>query len=170
MINSFQDMQKFSQTNVDTAMKAFGDWNKSWQAIAAELTDFQKRSFEEGSAAMEKLMAAKSIEQAYEIQSSYAKRAYDDYMSQMTKIGSMYTNLAKDAYKPRRRLSSCLDSRCASTVVSKTRGSLGRAKSGPGLFCHSPRAQMTISWQSLSPDGVIAAHGNEDYPCKELLA
>lgn len=100
MINTFQDMQKFSQTNVDTAMKAFGDWNKSWQAIAAELTDFQKRSFEEGSATMEKLMAAKSIEQAYEIQSSYAKRAYENYMSQMTKIGSMYTNLAKDAYKP----------------------------------------------------------------------
>ncbi|NJM90773.1 MAG: phasin family protein, partial [Myxococcales bacterium] len=45
-------------------------------------------------------VGAKSLEQAFEIQANYAKRAYDDYMHQMTKMGSMYTNLAKDAYKP----------------------------------------------------------------------
>jgi hypothetical protein len=100
MINNFQDIQKIGQSNVDTALKLFGDWNKGWQAIAAELTDYSKRAFEEGTATFEKLASAKSLEQAFEIQSSYAKRAYDDYMHQMTKIGSMYTNLAKDAYKP----------------------------------------------------------------------
>jgi hypothetical protein len=100
MINNFQDFQKLGQTNVDTAMKVFGDWNKGWQAIAAELSDYSKRSFEEGTATFEKLLQAKSLEQAFEIQSSFAKRAYDDYMHQVTKIGSMYTNLAKDAYKP----------------------------------------------------------------------
>jgi hypothetical protein len=100
MINSFQDFQKFGQTNVDTAVKFFGDLNKSWQAIAAEMTDYSKRAFEDGTATFEKLAAAKSLEQAFEIQTSFAKRAYDDYMAQLTKIGSMYTNLAKDAYKP----------------------------------------------------------------------
>lgn len=100
MINNFQDFQKFGQTNVDTALKLFGDWNKGWQAIAAEMTDYSKRAFEDGAATFEKLASAKSPEQAFEIQSSFAKRAYDDYMHQMTKIGSMYTTLAKDAYKP----------------------------------------------------------------------
>jgi hypothetical protein len=100
MINNFQDFQKLGQTNVDTAMKMFGDWNKGWQAIAAEMSDYSKRAFEEGTATFEKLMAARSLEQAFEIQTSYAKRAYDEYMHQMTKIGGMYTNLAKDAYKP----------------------------------------------------------------------
>jgi hypothetical protein len=100
MMNNLQDFQKFGQTNVDTALKLFGDWNKSWQAIAAEMTDYSKRAFEESTATFEKLASAKSLEQAFEIQSSYAKRAYDDYMHQMTKIGGMYTSLAKDAYKP----------------------------------------------------------------------
>jgi hypothetical protein len=100
MINNFQDFQKFGQTNVDTAVKFFGDWNKSWQAIAAEMTDYSKRAFEDGTATFEKLASAKSLEQAFEIQTSFAKRAYDEYMAQMTKIGGMYTNLAKDAYKP----------------------------------------------------------------------
>ena len=100
MINNFQDFQKFGQVNMDSAVKMFGDWNKGWQAIAAEMSDYSKRSFEESTATFEKLLGAKSLEQAFEIQSSYAKRAYDDYMHQMTKIGGMYTNLAKDAYKP----------------------------------------------------------------------
>jgi hypothetical protein len=97
---NFEDMQKLSQTNMDTAMKAFGEWNKGWQAIAAEITDYTKKSFEEGTATFEKLASAKSVEQAIEIQTGYAKRAYDGYMHQMSKIGGMYAELAKEAYKP----------------------------------------------------------------------
>jgi hypothetical protein len=100
MIRNFEDMQKLGQTNMDSAMRVFGEWNKNWQAIAAEMSDYTKRSFEEGSATLEKLMGSKSVEQAVEIQTSYAKRAYDDYMQQMTKIGGMYANMAKEAYKP----------------------------------------------------------------------
>ncbi len=100
MIKNFEDMQKLGQTNMDSAMRLFGEWNKNWQAIAAEVGDYTKRSFEESTATVEKLMASKSVEQAMEIQTSYAKRAYDDYMQQMTKIGGMYTSMAKEAYKP----------------------------------------------------------------------
>ena len=102
MIKNFnlEDMQKLSQTNMDTAMKAFGEWNKGWQAIAAEITDYTKKSFEEGTATFEKLASAKSVEQAIEIQTGFAKRAYDGYMHQMSKLGGMYADLAKEAYKP----------------------------------------------------------------------
>ncbi len=100
MINSFQDFQKLGQTNMDSSMRMMGEWNKSWQTIAAEMTDYQKRAFQEGTATLEKLMSAKTLEQALEIQTTYAKRACEDYMQQMTKIGGMYSSLAKDAYKP----------------------------------------------------------------------
>jgi hypothetical protein len=100
MIKNFEDFQKIGQHNVDAAMKAIGEWNKGWQAIAAEMTDYTKRSFEESTATMEKLFAAKSVEQAIEIQTGYAKRAYDEYMHQMSKIGGLYAELAKEAYKP----------------------------------------------------------------------
>jgi hypothetical protein len=77
-----------------------GEWSKGWQTIATEMTDYSKRSFEEGTATFEKLLSAKTIEQAFEIQSSYAKRAYDDYMQQLSKFGAMYNDFAKEAYKP----------------------------------------------------------------------
>ena len=100
MVKPFEDMQRFNQAGVDAAVKMMGDWGKSWQAIAAEMTDYTKRSFEDGTHTIEKLMSAKSMEQAFEIQSTYAKRAYDDYMQQVTKLGTMYTDLAKEAYRP----------------------------------------------------------------------
>jgi hypothetical protein len=100
MINGFQDIQKLNQANMELAMKMFGEWNKGLQAIAAEMNDYTKRSFEQGTATFERLLSAKSLDQAMEIQTTYAKRAYDDYMQQMTKIGGMYANMAKEAYKP----------------------------------------------------------------------
>src|SRR4029079_9069410 len=100
MIRNFEDMQKLGQTNVDSAMKIFGEWNKNWQAIAAEMSDYTKRSVEESTATLEKLMSSESVEQGGEIYTTHVKRAYDDYMQQMSKIGGMYANLAKEAYKP----------------------------------------------------------------------
>jgi hypothetical protein len=81
-------------------MKMFGEWSKGWQAIAVEMTDYTKRSFEEGTATVEKLLSAKSMEQAVEIQSGYARRAYDGYLHQLSKIGGLYAEWAKEAYKP----------------------------------------------------------------------
>jgi hypothetical protein len=81
-------------------MKMFGEWSKGWQTIASEMTDYTKRSFEEGTATFEKLLSAKSVEQAMEIQSGYARRAYDGYLHQMSKIGGLYAEWAKEAYRP----------------------------------------------------------------------
>jgi hypothetical protein len=100
MIKSFEDLQKLGQTNTDTAMRLVGEWSKGWQTIATEMTDYSKRSFEEGTATFEKLLSAKTMEQAFEIQSSYAKRAYEEYMQQLSKIGAFYSDIAKEAYKP----------------------------------------------------------------------
>lgn len=99
-MNDYQDFTKFSQIGAEGFAKAVGDWNKAMQAIAAEMTDYSKRAFEDGTSTFQQLASAKSIEQAFEIQQSYAKRAYDDYMHQLSKIGSMYSSIAKDAYKP----------------------------------------------------------------------
>lgn len=103
MIKNFDDIQKLSQSNMDATMKMMGDWNKGWQAIAAEMSDYTKRSFEDSTATFEKLLGAKSMEQAVEIQTSYMKRSYEEWMQQVNKLGGMYTSFAKEAYKPAER-------------------------------------------------------------------
>jgi phasin family protein len=95
-----EDMQKLSQDSMANAMSSFGTWTKSAQAIAAEIVDYSKKSVEGSTAAVERLMGAKTIEKAMEIQSEYLKTSYQDFVAEATKLGELYTDLAKEAYKP----------------------------------------------------------------------
>jgi hypothetical protein len=100
MVKNFEDLQQVSKENVDLAMKSVGVITKGSQAIAVEVADYSKKSFEEGTAALEKLFGVKSVEKAIELQTDYAKSAYDGFMAKITKIGEMYTDMAKETYKP----------------------------------------------------------------------
>lgn len=99
-MTGFEDLQKLGKENMDLAVNNIGTAAKNAQAIAVELTDYSKKAFEDGSAALEKVMAAKSLDKAFEIQADFAKTSFDGFVSQMTRIGEMYTDMAKDAYKP----------------------------------------------------------------------
>ncbi|KPF63454.1 hypothetical protein IP69_18930 [Bosea sp. AAP35] len=100
MIQQFETIQKASKENVDAALKAFGATSKSVQTIAVEASDYAKKSFETSTATLEKLAAVKTIDKAIEIQTEYAKAAFEGAVAQMTRMGELYASLAKDAYKP----------------------------------------------------------------------
>jgi len=100
MMKNFEDMQKMSKDSMDATMKSFGSLTKASQAIATEVADYSKKSFEEGTKVFEKMLGAKSIDKAMEIQTDYAKTAYEGFVAQATKIGELYADLAKESYKP----------------------------------------------------------------------
>lgn len=100
MVKNFEDLQQVSKESVDLAMKSVGTVSKSAQAIAVEIADYSKKSFEDSTAVLEKLFGVKSIEKAIELQTEYAKSAYEGFVAEATKIGEMYTAMAKESYKP----------------------------------------------------------------------
>ena len=100
MMKNFEDVQKLSKDNMDTTLKSFGAVSKGFQAIAVEMADYSKKSFEEGTAVIEKLMGVKSFDKAIEVQNDYFKSSYETFMSEATKLGDLYTDLAKETYKP----------------------------------------------------------------------
>ena len=100
MINGFDDIQKLNKDNVDLALKSFGALSKGIQTQAAEMADYSKKSLEDGAAVVEQLLGAKSIEKAFEIQSDFAKSSYEGFIGEATKLGEMYTGIAKDAFQP----------------------------------------------------------------------
>jgi len=97
---SNEEMQKFGKDSMESMMSSFGAWSKSAQAIAVELTDYSKKSVEDSAAAWERLIGAKSLEKAMEVQSDYLKSSYEDFVAEATKLGELYADLAKEAYKP----------------------------------------------------------------------
>ena len=94
------EFQKIGKTNFDATVRSYAELNKGFQAIAVRWTDFSKRSFEDATRTFEQLVGAKSFEQAIEIQSQYAKKAYDNWMAEASKIGELYVAATRDAYKP----------------------------------------------------------------------
>ena len=104
MMKGFEEFQKVGKDGFDATVRSFGEVNKGFQAIAAEITDYSKKAFEDSTRAFEQLIGAKSIEQAIEIQSQYAKKAYDTYVGEVSKLGEMWVDLARNAYKPVERV------------------------------------------------------------------
>ena len=99
-MQTFDDMQKLGKDNMDATMKSFGAVSKSFQAIAVEMADYSKKAFEDGAAATEKLLGAKTLEKAIEVQSDYLKSAYEGFVSETTKLGELFADLAQETYKP----------------------------------------------------------------------
>ncbi|SCZ07665.1 phasin family protein [Microvirga guangxiensis] len=100
MLQPFANLQKLGQENLEATIKAAGAFSSNAQAIVNETTDFARKSFEHNSATVEKLIGAQSLDKAIEVQTAYAKGAYESLVAQSTKMGSLYTALATDMFKP----------------------------------------------------------------------
>lgn len=95
-----EDFQKVSKDNIEATVRSYAELNKGLQAVATRVTDYSKGAFADASRAFEQLVGAKSLEHVIEIQSQFAKKAYDNWMAEASKIGELYAAAARDAYKP----------------------------------------------------------------------
>ena len=95
-----EEFQRVGKDGFDAAVSSFGEVNKGLQAIAAEFTAYSKKTFEDGTRAFEQLLRAKSFEQVIEVQSQYARMAYEAHVAELSKLGEMYAGLTRNAYKP----------------------------------------------------------------------
>jgi hypothetical protein len=69
-LKTFDDMQKRSNASVDATMHSFEGVTKITQAIATEVADYSKRSFENVTKTVENLIGAKSLDKAFECKAS----------------------------------------------------------------------------------------------------
>jgi hypothetical protein len=92
--------RRLARTTNDAVLRSYSEWSKGFQAIGARVTDYSKKAFDDATRAFEQLVGAKSFEHAIEIQSQYAKKAYDTWVAEASKLGEMYAAVARDACKP----------------------------------------------------------------------
>ena len=96
---NFDEMSRKNKEAFDTVLRSYSEMAKGFQAIATETADYSKKSFETGIAHFEKLSGVKSVEAAVELQSAFVKTSYEGFVAEATKLGEMYADLAKGAYK-----------------------------------------------------------------------
>ena len=99
-MKSFEDIQVLGKEGFEAAVASAAAMTKGYQAIAQEVADFSRKSVELTTNTFEKATAARSFERAIEVQQLFAKEAYEAFVAEATKIGELYSNAAKEAYKP----------------------------------------------------------------------
>jgi Phasin protein len=72
----------------------------SIQTIANAYGDYTRKSFEQTKSFVEKLSGARSLDKVIEIQTEFAKQAYETFVAESQKIRELYSGLARQTFKP----------------------------------------------------------------------
>ena len=95
-----EDIQSYGKEHLETVVASATTVQNGLQAIASAYGDYTKKSFEDTKSFVEKLSGVKSLDKAIEVQTEFAKSAYETFVVESQKIAGLYTDLAKQAYKP----------------------------------------------------------------------
>jgi hypothetical protein len=100
--HSNQDLahQQNGEEEIDTGTASSDTFPGGFQAIATAYGDYAKKSFEDTKSFVEKISGAKSFDKVIEIQTEFAKTAYETFVTESQKITALYGDLAKQSYKP----------------------------------------------------------------------
>jgi phasin family protein len=99
---NIDSLQTLSKQQVETMTAFASTLTKGMQELATETADFSKHSLSAGAETLQKLMGAKSIETAMQIQTEYAKSAYEGFVARSAKVNELVGKIASDAFKPLR--------------------------------------------------------------------
>jgi hypothetical protein len=75
-------------------------YGKEHLESVAAYGDYAKKSFEDTKSFVEKLSGVKSLDKAVEAQTEFARSAYETFVAETQKIAGLYTDLAKQTFKP----------------------------------------------------------------------
>ena len=95
-----EEIQQYGKEQFESVVASAATMQNGAQAIAAAVGDYTKKSFEDGNAFVTKLSGVKSLDKAIEAQTEYAKSSYEAFVAESQKIGELYADLAKQAFKP----------------------------------------------------------------------
>ncbi|NDW04213.1 TIGR01841 family phasin [Jiella sp. 40Bstr34] len=99
-MTTYEDAGKLTKEAMDNMLRSFAAMTKGFQQISAETADFTKRAYEHQTATVERLFQAKTLDKTIEVQTEFAKTAYEAWVAQMTKMSDIYAGIAKETYKP----------------------------------------------------------------------
>ena len=84
----------------DPAVASENAVSVDFQTLATAYGNYTKKSFEQTQAFVEKLSGVRSLDKAVEIQTEFAKQAYETFVTESQKIRELYRGLAQKNLRP----------------------------------------------------------------------
>jgi len=99
-VKNYDQFVGYGKETVEAYVKAANAAGKGAETLHDELYAYSKQSVEESIAAAKTLFGAKSPREAFELQSEFAKTAFDAYVGEVTKLSELFVETAKEAFEP----------------------------------------------------------------------
>lgn len=97
---TYEDLTQYGKEFVESGTTSLNSLSSGAQSIAAEASEYTRKSVQAGNDFVEALISAKSIEDAVDIQADYFKKSYETFVAEASRFSELYADLAKSAYKP----------------------------------------------------------------------
>src|ERR1700729_1717402 len=95
-IKGYDTVLGYGKDTVEAYMKSATVAGKGIETINSEIYSFSKDAIEESIAASKAILGSKSIHEAFELQTDYAKSAFESYVGELTKFSDLLTSTTKE--------------------------------------------------------------------------
>ena len=99
-VKTYDQFIGYGKESVEAYVTAATAAGKGAETIHNELYSYSKQSVEGSIAAAKALFGTKSPHEAFELQSGYAKTAFEAYVGELTKLSELFVSTAKEAFEP----------------------------------------------------------------------
>ncbi|MBM3556634.1 MAG: hypothetical protein FJX47_13895 [Alphaproteobacteria bacterium] len=99
-VKGYADIAAFGKGNVEAAVAAGNVVAKGFEQLSAEMLSLTKASIEETVAAAKKVMGAKTLKEVMDLQSDFAKHAFDGALANSAKFSEMAVKAVNESYAP----------------------------------------------------------------------
>ena len=99
-LTALAEANTHSKENLEAVVASVTAATKGAEALGAQTLAYSKKAAEDQVAAAKSLAGAKSIQEAMELQTTWAKSAMEAYIAQMTKASEIVSASIKDSMKP----------------------------------------------------------------------
>jgi hypothetical protein len=99
-MKNLEEFLALAKQQGEKSMALMNDLAQQYRELVSAHADQASVSFRDGSAYLEKLARAQSLEHAMEIQAEYRKSAREAFVEQSRRMAGLYAGLFKTAFRP----------------------------------------------------------------------
>jgi phasin family protein len=99
-VSAFGEISAASKRNLEALADSAAIVTETAQTLSGQAAAFAKSSIEEQVATARKLAGARTVQEAWDIQTGYAKSAFDAYMAEANRWTETVTASTQQAWKP----------------------------------------------------------------------
>ena len=99
-MTALNEVNAASKRNLEAAVESVTAATRGAETLGANALAYGKKSWEDATNAAQSLAAAKSVQEAIEVQTAWAKSAIEAYLAEVTRATDIVSASVKDSFKP----------------------------------------------------------------------